>query len=121
MEDGFRIPFICSQPAEQRGRCFVAPRHTLLEVHGETGLADLRWRYGERLHDGLERDSVGLPLHRTESGDDTEQGRRDGGREPPEASSSRASYNSVLVVVMHMSPRVESKSLTNNRETGHSS
>ena len=68
-----------------------------------------------------ERDRIGLPLHRTESGDDAEQGRRDGGREPPEASSCGARYNSLLVVVMHMSPRVESKSLTNNRETGHSS
>jgi hypothetical protein len=105
MEDGFRISLISPEAAEQRGRWFVAPGHTFLEVDAHPGIADLLRGEQQRLADDLNRNGLGLLLNGTERGNHAEQGRRNGSRSPPKASSSGARYNCFLAVV-HVSPQL---------------
>jgi hypothetical protein len=108
MENSLRIPLIGSEPAEEASRRFVAPGNAFLEVEAHPGFADLRRGERQLLDNELERDGIRFLMNRAESGNHAEQGRRDCQREPA-APSSGARYNSLLVVVMHVSPRVEPK------------
>ena len=101
-EDCLRIHLVGAKSAEKSGRGLAAPEHSLLKVYAQPGFANPRRGKRQRFDDVLERNGIGFLVNRTEGGDHAEQWRYDGQSKPPEAFSSGARYNPLLVVVVHV-------------------